>query len=33
MHGAIGVVGFLLPLAFGVVVMVVDGFEIQGKRI
>ena len=27
MHGAIGVVGFLLPLAFGVVVMVVYGFE------
>ena len=27
MHGAIGVVGFLRPLAFGVVVMVVDGFE------
>src|SRR6266571_4877630 len=27
MHGAIGVVGFLLPLTFGVVVMVCHGFH------
>ena len=27
MHGAIGVVGFLLPLTFGVVVMVCHGFQ------
>ncbi len=33
MHGPIGVVGFLFALALGVVMVVVDGFEMPGALV